>query len=251
MRERLRSLCKASLIALVVPLASCAGGAPMMHPASVLRPGFMSMGAGLSGQLVTRAVDARPPAPNTPSPKTLQNIAVSPGIAPWVSGRVGIRGGNEGGLTYTGRSVRVDGRHAFGSESGALSIGVGASLVLPERPGSKAETEGVYGGGFDVPILVGVASRGDLYAVWAGPRAGYEVLGGQLAAPTPGTDSAIDVEHFQAGAVVGGRAGFRYVHAAIEVSAAYHRATGRVGASEKTTLEQFAVTPAAALILSF
>ena len=55
---------------------------------------------------------------------------LGPGISPWVSARVGLPHANEAGLTYTGRSLRLDGRHAFSlGGAWALSLGLGASAV--------------------------------------------------------------------------------------------------------------------------
>ena len=77
-------------------------------------------------------------------------------MSPWASGRVGIDGDNEAGLSYLGRSFRIDGRHAFDVGPLQLSLGAGASVVVP-RPDD--ELGKAYGGGADVPILLGDNSK--------------------------------------------------------------------------------------------
>jgi hypothetical protein len=221
-----------------------------MHPARVLRPGFASVGAGLSGTV--GLVDVGDTSGRDGGRLELAEAAIAPGAAPWVSARVGVRGDNEGGLTYAGRTARLDGRHAFALGGAALSVGVGASAVLPGRPDGHT-TGGVRGVGFDVPVLIGAASDGDLYAVWAGPRAGVELLGGRLEAsdePSGPPGGELDAEHVYVGGLVGARAGFRHVHAVVEVSAAFHHASGTWGPT-RASVDELTITPSAAIVLSF
>jgi hypothetical protein len=242
-----------ALIALAC--VGCGGGAPLLHPAHVLRPGFVSMGAGLSGELALGT-----PASSTSDPTQaqsladLQDVAVSPGVAPWVAARVGIAGSNEAGLTYTGRSVRVDGRHAFTLAGPTLSIGIGGTLILPERPGSDPSTKSVTGGGADVPILLGWTSQSEIYSIWVGPRGGFEFLSGNV--PALPEDMAepealdVDARHFFVGGVLGARVGFRHVHVAVELDGAYHHAEGTLGDIE-SSLDQATITPSGALLVTF
>jgi hypothetical protein len=185
----------------------------------------------------------------------LEDLTVAPGVAPWVGGRVGIEGSNEAGITYSGRSIRVDGRHAFGLGVPTLSIGLGASAIVADRPSNDSESS-VYGGGADVPILIGVTSRNDIYSLWIGPRAGFELLSGRVETTElssgPVEQAVVDADgkHIYVGALVGLRVGFRHIHVAIEVSGAYHHATGSLG-DFSATLDQVSFTPAGALIVSF
>jgi hypothetical protein len=174
---------------------------------------------------------------------------MAPGVAPVVAARIGVPGSNEVGLTYSGRSTRIDARHAFQRRDVALSVGLGASMVLPSRPPGDASKNDVVGGGADVPIVIGARSQADAYAVWAGARSGFELLSGSIPGPaaTPRDASA---RHVYAGGLVGARAGFRHVHVAVEVDAAYHRAWGTIGADE-LTVDGFALTPSGALIVTF
>lgn len=221
----------AALVVAALSLLGCGAGAPLLHPAHVLHPGDVTAGAGLSGELVVNtgsAADSR-----------LTQLVAAPGIAPWVGGRFGIAGDNEAGLTYTGRAVRLDVRHAFPLGAAALSVGVGGSVINADRQGDGGLV-GVFGGGVDIPVLFGVHSKSDLYAFWVGPRAGFEALG----------DGDASVRHFLGGFVVGVRGGFRHVHVALELDGAYHRADGTVSGSS-LGVGLFSLAPSGALLFSF
>lgn len=181
----------------------------------------------------------------------LDELTVAPALAPWIGARVGLPHENEAGLGYTGRALRLDGRHAFTFGDLTLSLGLGASAVAPLRPGEGSEGSRVYGGGLDLPVLLGVRSANDLYAFWIGPRAGVELLSGRVPSPD-GSPTLADLRgsHVHAGLVVGVRVGFRHVHAALELSAAYHHAAGTLGGVE-LGLDQVSLTPGGALLLSF
>jgi hypothetical protein len=244
----------------------CAGGAPLLHPAHVLRPGVVTVGAGLSGEaaLPSRIRVEAGGAPGEPAePLTageqaeINELTVAAGIAPWVGARVGIAGSNEAGLTYTGRAIRVDGRHAFSLGVPSLSVGLGAAALIAQRPGEGRDASSVYGAAFDVPVLLGFRSRGDLYALWFGPRAGFELLRGKLARSVEVEPGVFDLEfvdvsaqHLEIGFVLGVRGGFRHVHVAIEAGAAYHRANADLGGSA-LALEQATLTPGGALLITF
>ncbi|XYH96808.1 hypothetical protein ACMHYB_55045 [Sorangium sp. So ce1128] len=244
--------------------AGCHGGGPLLHPAHVLRPGFVSVGGGLSGEMIIAGATATPDASaSAGSPAASENtarrklseIAVAPGVAPWASARVGLEGENEAGLTYTGRAIRLDGRHAFPLGEAALSIGLGASALFSGGPGPAAEASDVHGAGVDVPLLLGFRSDADLYAVWFGPRLGFELLGGQVRLPASGAATRgplVDAsgQHLQVGFVLGVRGGFRHVHVAVEATATYHHASGEI-AGAPVALGQGTVTPGGGLTVSF
>jgi hypothetical protein len=240
---------QAPAAALVVAIGAlgCGGGVPLLHPAHVLPPGRVEVGAGTSGELALQTNV-------TGSSATLQELAVSPGVAPWASGRVGIAGDNEAGLTYTGRALRVDGRHAFPIGGLALSVGLGGSAIVAHEPGHGFDASSVYGGGLDVPVLLGIRTRGDLYSLWIGPRGGFEVLRGRLAIANVGepNEDLVDAEatHGFIGGLIGFRTGFRHVHVSVEGSFAYHHASGKLG-STPMTLDQTSVTPGGALQIAF
>ncbi|MFT3766356.1 MAG: hypothetical protein QM820_12720 [Minicystis sp.] len=248
---RIRVLFVASLSLLG---SACGGGGPLLHPAHVLPPGSVSVGAGLSGQLALKSLPSGPSAVNDGS---LQELGVAPGVAPWISGRMGVAGDNDVGLTYSGRAIRVDGRHAFSLGKPTLSVGLGASAIMARRPGDGNDASGVFGGGADVPILIGVRSASDIYALWFGPRAGFEIMGGrlQLGADTAAQTFDVHARHFYGMLVAGLRVGFRHVHVALELDAGYHRVDGTfkaTGSGEaETHVQQITLTPAGALEVSF
>lgn len=238
--------------------AGCGGGAPLLHPAHTLNPGDVTMGAGMSGRVALLPPDA-PTGADAPEAiagaAALEDLTVAPAIAPWVAGRIGFEGSNEAGLTYAGRAIRLDGRHAFALGTPTLSVGLGGSVLVARRPGSSADERSVFGGGLDVPVIIGVTSTSDIYSLWGGVRGGFELLRGAIrGAPELGGDlpveEAFSGHHVHAGFVAGIRVGFRHVHVALEVDGAYHVAGGTIG--ERTVrIEQLSLTPAGALIISF
>lgn len=224
-------------------LAGCGGGVPLGHPAHVLSAGKVTVGAGVSG---TFAVEASPATPA--SAARLRELTVAPEVSPWVAARAGFGGGFEGGLGMTTRAVRVDARRAFElwNRSWALSVGAGVSALLAAPP--RGAASGVYGGGFDVPVLLGWRSRADLYSVWAGPRFGAEVLSGRL--DWSGVATPASGRSWNAGAVVGLRAGLRHLYAVLELEVAYRAAEGTLGA-EAVAVRGATFTPFGALVVSF
>ncbi|MFO0611091.1 MAG: hypothetical protein U0414_00790 [Polyangiaceae bacterium] len=239
--------------ALASALAGCGGGAPLLHPAHVLNPGDVSFGAGVIGQF--GALDPPPPArPDDRGAPLLDSITVAPGVSPFVAGRVGITGGFEAGLTYTGREIRIDGRKAFTFKPWSLSLGLGGTVLLPKPlPGDSGS---VYGAGADLPFLVGWKSDADLYSFWFGPRVGFEILGGRVLENqfvAGGSDNRFDDlsgQHVYAGGLLGFRVGFRHFHAALELDVNYHFAAGTFGPEEASS-ENLSIAPAGAMIASF
>ncbi|MDI1444948.1 hypothetical protein [Polyangium sp. 6x1] len=233
-------------------LAGCGGGAPLLHPAHVLSPGKVTLGAGLSGQPVLAALPSAPGTDEAQAETVLQDRTIAPAVAPWVGGRAGIAGSNEAGLTYSGRAVRLDGRHAFTlSKSVALSLGLGGELILSGRPSAGNNDAGsLLGGGLDVPLLIGWKSTGELYSGWIGPRAGISWVRGALPSADPAKPLTLAGEHVRVGMVAGLRLGFRHVHVALEVGGDWHTVSGSLGATD-VSFDQFSLTPAGALIVGF
>jgi hypothetical protein len=246
----------ASALALVC--CGCGGGAPLLHPAHTLHPGDVTMGAGMSGRvaLLPADVPAGEDAEQALAGATsLEDLTVAPAIAPWVSARIGLDETNEGGLTYTGRAVRLDARHAFSLGTPTLSVGLGASAISARRPGNSPDDRSVLGGGLDVPVIIGVTSTADIYSLWGGVRGGFELFRGGIAssAGAPGADPIVEElsgRHFFAGFVAGLRVGFRHVHVGLEIDGAYHIASGSIG-DRAVRIEQLSLTPGGALIVSF
>jgi hypothetical protein len=206
-----------------------------------------------------------------------------PGVSPWVGARAGVGATSDAGVTYTGRTVRVDARHAFEGEETALSAGLGLSGVLT-RPGSDApeasgspggiggtregdipglDSDGVTGFGFDIPVIVGYRSDVELVQVWGGLRGGWERLSGEFLLrvdpdPTIVETAPVEASRWHAGALAGLAVGVRPVRVAVEVDVAYQRATGRIQLDdlEGTTvrnakLDGWTIAPTGAIIGEF
>ncbi len=232
-------------------VGACGGGVPLLHPAHVLTPGKVTLGAGLSGRPVLGALPSSPDTDEGRAAAVLQDRTIAPAIAPWVGGRVGIAGSNEAGLTYSGRSVRLDGRHAFTlSKSVALSLGLGGEVILSGRPREGETPSALSGGGLDLPLLLGWKSTGGLYSGWIGPRAGISWVRGALG--VAGTDKPLTLagQHIRTGMVAGLRLGFRHIHVALEIGGDWHVVSGNLGATD-VSFTQFSLTPAGALVLGF
>ncbi|HWO11691.1 MAG TPA: hypothetical protein VNN80_19485 [Polyangiaceae bacterium] len=244
--------------ALVAALVGCGGGAPLLHPAHPLPVDTVSFGAGVSGQFasseVESAIERGQAAANGPlsDPATAQAYAegvlldalISPGISPWVAARVGLPGSLEAGLTYTGRSVRLDGRHVlfpWGPEW-ALSLGIAGSVVLlnpdsatPDAPPSgeqRAEQSlDASGWGGDIPILIGYQPLDGFVDLWFGARAGFEHISGDLRANTDDPASPrFDAEgnRYWAGALAGFSLGVPPVWLRFELAGTYHAIRGKL-----------------------
>jgi hypothetical protein len=228
-----------------------------MHPAHVLNPGKVSVGAGAAGQIA--ALDRAQPVRDDKSAPVVEEYAVSPGISPWGSGRVGIEGDNEAGITYAGRAFRLDFRHAFNFDDVSLSLGAGGSGVVPRAKGGGDDLGSAYGGGADVPILIGWRSTAELYSVWGGARGGFELLSGSALESEVIQGGRSDVflpfegKHFFVGGLVGAKIGFRNLHVALEVDVLYHFGDGSFGENgeREASLSQLSVAPGSALILTF
>jgi hypothetical protein len=225
-----------------------------MHPAQTLPRGDVRVTAGVSANIAAASfssalLDAQseaaqnPPSGGVaPSDTTyvrgaLVAAAVAPGLAPYASARVGIGDHFEGGLTYTGRSVRADFRRAFGlSPHWALSVGVGGSAVLYGHaygtPLPDVDLGGLHGWGADVPVLLGYESDGGLYMAWLGVRGGFqhvdisEVLSEPSAAPIGTAPVGLSASSAWGGGVVGLAVGFRHIHVALEIDVSYANVSG-------------------------
>ena len=265
----------------------CGGGQPLLHAVHPLSANQVSLGAGVSGQLAageaSEAIeDARASASAQGGNQLAESALVqrgvlaysslAPGIAPWVSVRAGLGYDSDAGLTYTGRSTRLDARHVFPFGNFALSVGAGASAVLL-RPGhddpgttsdgttrSTGNIQGVdasdtTGFGLDLPIVFGWRSDLELVRLWVGARVGYErVFGEVIFAGTPDVLADLDVKRGYAGGLVGFAVGLGPVSAAIELDVYYQYLSGSLDSGLDRTdgaLDGLSVTPGAALLTKF
>lgn len=284
----MRSACGAlALVALL--LTACGGGAPLLHPAHTLSEGDVSFAAGTSGRFAfgglhdaeRRLDDAAgiPGGATTDAERegfikgAVARFAVAPGVAPFVAGRVGLGNHNEAGLTYTGRGVRLDGRHAFEWPKLALSIGAAATGALA-RPGQQptdhvgdmpgADTglrtvtlTSLSGYGVELPVLFGYRSDADVVRAWAGLRAGLERDHFDLAlveAPDTPLGTTGQATRYWGGGLVGFSVGLSPIEVRVEIDAAYESARGRLRLYEgdlSGSVAGWSLTPAMAISAKF
>jgi hypothetical protein len=216
----------------------------------------------------------------------VHSALMSPGLAPWAGARVGISGHNEAGLTYTGRTARLDGRHAFVSDSVALSVGLGASGVLAHSGSVPPPQDGVSvgrfydkdvsklnaaGWGLELPVIAGWRSSGSVVSVWGGARAGFERIGGSMLVnglqfmnpqqPPNIVNTDVTGSRLWAGGLLGFAIGVKPIWVAVELDAAYQTMSAHVTfpaetvprdpAERKATFSGVTVAPTGAIIGKF
>lgn len=277
------------LVATAAVAAGCGGGMPLMHPAHPLVPDQVSMGAGVSHTLALGEADeqiqaarrAAEPAGTSQGPDAKTRVLTgalayassAPGLAPWVGARAGLGWDSDAGVTYSGRSARVDARHAFVDESLALSVGAGARGLL-SRPGSDGggsrnepisgvDTGGLTGFGFDVPLTVGYRSAADLLQAYGGLRGDFERVFGdvRLRNADPSLDESVEVSVSRVGgsALVGLVVGVPPFWIVLEGSVGVIHGRGsfevreQTGSTERVSARFTAptVSPAGALVTRF
>jgi hypothetical protein len=239
---------------------------PLLYPARTLPTGAVRASGGVSGNFAVGALGsdleaarshASGPA-DTYTRGALVAAAVAPGLAPFVAARVGIGERFEGGATYTGRGVRIDVRRSFDWNDVSLSIGVGATGAFYGNPDTATfpslDLRDTHGYGADVPVLVGWQSAARIYMAWFGVRGGWDHtdVSPLTTEPfeVPGAPPMLSADRFYGGAVVGMAAGFRHLHAALELDAAYQTVHGSYG-PVSATVQGISLAPAAALWWSF
>ncbi|HEX4341676.1 MAG TPA: hypothetical protein VH062_37460 [Polyangiaceae bacterium] len=269
---------RASVVAVVAwSVIGCGGGAPLLHPAHVLPFGRVSAGAGVSGQFAFHGTSSSRAPEQRGFEDSVARATLSPGVAPWAGVRGGFGEHFEGGLTYTGRSVRADARRAFGSEAIALSVGAGASAVFSDPddrrvagqppPSGRVPLSGpdlhASGYGFDVPVIFGWRSTASVVQGWVGVRGGVEHLDGELplaplaSGPTP--QASVTATRWYGGGLAGAAIGLPPLMVALEVDIAYQAVTGSASfpgpegppAGREGTLHGLTVAPAGAIIGKF
>jgi hypothetical protein len=204
---------------------------------------------------------ANPNAPSSPDTTyakgALVSAGVGPGVAPYVGARVGVGNRFEGGITYTARTARIDMRRSFDRGPWSLSLGAGGSFVLLGQEGSElpnVDLNSLHGYGADVPVLVGYESEAGLYMLWLGLRGGWEHESIDLVRTIdqPGSlqPPNLSADRFYGGGLVGIAAGFRHVHAALELDASYMTISGSF-AGASATVAGLSLAPASALWFDF
>jgi hypothetical protein len=280
--------CRAVLGGSALLTGACGGGTPLLHAAHTLPADSITFAAGTSGhfmlgdlaeaeQDLDRAA-AQAGGATTDAEKNrfaqgaLARFAVAPGVAPFVAGRAGLGNHNEAGLTYTARSLRIDGRHAFEWPHVALSIGAVAIGALPrvgDRPGENVkEPQGAFGlrtaelvsprgYGLELPVVFGYRSSADVVKLWTGLRAGLERDAFDVTvvqAPDHVVESKANATRLWAGGLVGFSIGLAPIEVRVELDAAYERAAGDLVTGESNldvSVEGVSLTPAMAISAEF
>lgn len=261
-------------LAVLLGCPGCAGGSPLLSPARALPKGGVRVGAGLSattavGEAAVALRQAREqaiPGADVPGPRggnptyakgALASAAVGPGVAPYMSARAGVGDRFEGGIAYTGRALRIDLRRSFDKKHVSLSVGAGLRATLygrqPQDPLPNVELGALHGYGADLPILAGWQSDGGLYRVWAGARVGwdhYTVRELRSEPKPPEPPLSLDADRLFAGGLVGLSAGFRHLHAALELEASWQSIVGEYNGT-RGHVGGLVLTPAAALFWTF
>ncbi len=266
------------LVALVT--SGCGGAMPQLHPAKPLASGSVEMAAGLSSDLALGETHQRIREGRATEPaqaaEEMQRFAdgafrqalLAPGLAPWLSGRVGISGNNEAQLSYSGRRIRLGFRHALPLDELWLSFGAGAASVHargaghepPAGPGLKGFDWRADGWGVDLPLSIGWQSQGEIVALWGGLRLGFERLGGEFsyASPTaPVDEGPIEAsgQRLFGGACVGLSAGVAPLRVKAELSVVQSWAQAEMELENQPAIDRnfngLSVSPGAAIGLEF
>lgn len=275
-------------LALAIGLSACGAGTPLMHPAHTLERHRVRVGAGASQYLVfgptngaidrSRELGQLDAVPEERRQEFVEgavaHAVATPALAPWVGARAGLGGGNEMGLSYTGRRVRGDLRHAFELDDIVLSVGGGLGAIVPDLGSGNPRTGGsgleeVEGGpirGFDggsisgwavdVPLLLGARSRPDVVSTWIGVHGLYERFSADLMFDFGAGEGAVlapaDGWRFFAGAVAGFSVGLRPLWAVIEVTSGYQSLSSEVTVGQEQlfpSLDGFSLTPSFAVLV--
>lgn len=262
-----------AVVALALFSIGCGGGTPLLHPARTLNAGdFRAMGGvsanvavgSLADDLRTaREIAGRQGGPVSGSEYakgTLVSAAVAPGLAPFVGARIGVGSSFEGGLAYTGRSVRADMRRSFDDKNWSFSLGLGGTAALYGRQQGQdlpgVDLSLLKGYGLDLPILGGWQSNGGLYMLWFGARAGFEIdtIERLTSEPKPNPifpqPIRLEATRWYGGPLIGVATGFRHVHVALEIAATYNAVNGRYN-DTPVTVNGLAIVPATAVWWTF
>lgn len=247
-------------------MPACGGAVPLLHPARVLAPGATAFAAGLSDRLLfgdaRRELDE---AEQSSLPErtgsrgqraALVAVVEGPALAAFASGRVGLPGSNEAGLSYSGQSLRVDARHGFKWGLSALSLGLGATgrgfgQSAVDLPGT--DLSGAHALGVDVPVLFGYRSDADLISGWVGVRASFDHWAGKVALDRA-EPFQLAANRYALGPLLGLAVGLPPFWVAAELEVDYAHTSGtleRGSEQEHASSRAWSVLPAGALIAKF
>jgi hypothetical protein len=212
---RLRPL---MLLALIASGSGCIAAHPSLSGGATTPSGRVDMAFGGAARVPLGALRD---VAGVRGDHAVQRTALGEGVTPIGFGRYGINRHTDVELAVLGASVRVAYRHEW-----LLSDGINRTvwLVSPSLLLGKAhdrEADGARGGlrsSLEVPLLYS-ADYGGVYETWIGPRVGLEYIKGDFTVERG--ISSVHASGLRAGAVLGFVAGFRRIHAMIELGAAY------------------------------
>lgn len=206
------------LLALVMGSSGCIAANPSLSGGATTPSRRVDVALGGAARLPTGQLRG---VPGMRGDQAVQRSALGEGITPIGFGRYGVNRHTDVELAVLGASARVAYRHEW-----LLADGINRTvwLVSPSLMLGKAydrEADAARGGvrsSLEVPLLYS-ADYGGVYETWVGPRVGLEYIVGDFTVDT-GT-SRVNAAGLRAGAVLGFAAGFRRIHAMIELGAAY------------------------------
>lgn len=215
----------ASLLAL--GLGGCAVALPAITGGSTTPHLRTDLAAGASARIASR--DVRASANGVPDLDAHRGAVDANGVVPVAAVRYGLNEHLDLGLVAAGTGLRFDVRGETvlrqGSTRVALVYGAGPTYGYLVPRGS--ESGGAHRVGLE-PIATVSVDVGGLYDVWVGPRVLVDGWVGRFEDAAGVLRDARGMR-LDAGGVFGIAAGFRRVHAFIEISALYERWWGSQG----------------------
>ncbi|MFW6051966.1 MAG: hypothetical protein ACODAU_12385 [Myxococcota bacterium] len=207
------------MLAALLPLAGCTSAMPLLAGGGTTQQGLAAATAGGAARVPVGR--ARPDAPEG----SLAHAAGAGGVVPAAGTRVGVARHWDAGLFVAGTDVRLEGRREIVLEEASTrpSVLLGAGLVAGYvDDDGLGDAHPASGGRFGVEVpAVYAVEFGPVYDLWMGVRLGAEHLRGQFRAAPEQPMRAASATTLRAGAVVGLGAGFRRLHAQLELTAYY------------------------------
>jgi hypothetical protein len=205
-------------LALLLPLAGCASAGPLLAGGATTPEDRSAVTVGGATRLAYGG--ARPDA----AEGTLPHAAAGQGVVPVAAFRHGVARHFDIGFMAAGTDLRLEGRHEIVLKEAATrpSVLLGAALLggYADSGGFRGEDRAQGGRmGVEIPVVYAV-EFGPVYDLWMGGRLAAEhmrIRSGQAA----GHATAL-----RSGLVVGLGAGFRRLHAQLELTAYYERWVG-------------------------
>lgn len=225
----MRGLLRGGLAVLAL-CAGCSSAMPLLAGGATTNDGRGAATVGGAARVPVGA--ARPDA----AEGTLAHAAGAGGVVPVAGARVGVARHWDVGLFAAGTDFRLETRHEIvldeeGSTRPSVLLGAGLLAGYLDDDGLGADAPASGGRvGVEVPVAW-VVEFGPVYDLWLGVRMAAEHVRGQLRPRVPAGDPpaapvTASATSLRAGGVVGLGAGFRRLHAQIELTAYYEAWVG-------------------------